>query len=262
MGDRFESTTQGDSNTAAMKPWWKTWPVLGVAALLVVLALGGGGMILGSKLGEAGGSETVPASPASGDASGGSSEAPADGEASVCRLTARADEVGKLETEAPETEWESLGNQLVTKKNATHGPGVVEDDGFRYCYARTPEGALFAAANFLTFGSSADSNLTTRAAQKLIDAGDRQEEIEASMTDGASGGGGSLVAYQVNRYSDEKATLTLVLEISGSKVAAPKDFVWSGGDWKISVPGVGGPAYQMEKIESLAGYVPWGVAHG
>lgn len=131
-----------------MKPWWKTWPVLGVAALLVVLALGGGGMILGSKLGEAGGSETVPASPASGEASGGSSEAPADGEASVCGLTARADEVGKLETEAPVTEWESLGNQLVTKKSETHGPGVV------------------------------------------------------------------------------------------------------------------GPAYQMEKIESLAGYVPWGVAHG
>lgn len=131
-----------------MKPWWKTWPGLGVAALLVVLALGGGGMILGSKLGEAGGSETVPASPASGEAGGGSSEAPADGEASVCGLTARADEVGKLETEAPVTEWESLGNQLVTKKNETHGPGV------------------------------------------------------------------------------------------------------------------GGPAYQMEKIESLAGYVPWGVAHG
>lgn len=245
-----------------MKPWWKTWPVLGVAALLVVLALGGGGMILGSKLGEAGGSETVPASPASGEASGGSSEAPADGEASVCGLTAREDTVGKLETEAPKTEWESLGNQLVTKKNETHGPGVVEDDGFRYCYARTPEGALFAAANFVAFGSSADSNLTSKAGQKLVDAGDRQGEIEAEMKKGGSGDSVPLVAYRVDAYSASSSTLTLVFDVDGTKVAGTLDFVWSGGDWKVRAPGTGNVVYRMEKVENLAGYVPWGVANG
>ncbi|MCT2043062.1 hypothetical protein M3D15_06915 [Pseudoclavibacter alba] len=245
-----------------MKPWWKTWPVLGVAALLVVLALGGGGMILSSKLGEAGGSESVPASPSS----GGSEAAPAvpagDGEASVCGLTAREDELGKLETEAPVTEWESLGNQLVTKQNDEHGPGVVEDDGFRYCYARTPEGVLFAAANFVTFGSSSDGNLTSKAAQKLIDAGDRQEEFEAQMKEGGSGGSAPIIAYRVDRYSASSATVTLVLEFEGTKVAGTLDFAWSGGDWKVRAPGTGNVGYRMEKIENLAGYVPWGVANG
>lgn len=242
-----------------MKPWWKTWPVLGVAALLVVLALGGGGMILGSKLGEAGGSETVPASPSSGDSEAAPATPAGDGEASVCGLTAREDEMGKLETEAPVTEWESLGNQLVTKKNETHGPGVVEDDGFRYCYARTPEGVLFAAANFFALGASADDERKSKIVDHLLVDNGRKDEF---LNDKSSAGGTTntrVAAYSFTSYTADRASVNLVLDVQGKYGKGTVDFEWVDGDWRLSPPGGGPVVYNVEQVDNLAGFVPWGV---
>lgn len=245
-----------------MKPWWKTWPVLGVAALLVVLALGGGGMILGSKLGEAGGSETVPASPASGEAGGGSSGAPADGEASVCGLTAREDELGKLETEAPKTEWESLGNQLVTKQNDEHGPGVVEEDGFRYCYARTPEGALFAVANAASM-MAGDAEVSRRTIEAyVLDGPAKDQMLEMSSTTSPGNAKPVIRGYRFDAYQSTHATLTLLLEKDGSFGSVTADAVWSQGTWQIKPAGDGHIVYNRQAVDNEAGFVMWGLSHG
>lgn len=244
-----------------MKPWWKSWPVLAVAGVLVVLALGGGGMILGSRLGGAG-KEPVPASSAPGGGEAAPASPSAGGEGSVCGLTAREDKVGKLATEAPKTEWESLGNALVTKKNETHGPGVVEEDGFRYCYARTPEGALYSITNAATLmGSSPD--IAKKAIDTYVVDGDaKQKMLQVAESPSSNSGPADIRGYRYDAYNGTTATVTLLLQKAGNFGAVTADATWSNGTWQIKPAGDGHIVYNRQAVQNEAGFVLWGLSHG
>ena len=81
-------------------------------------------------------------------ATASSSATPSD--ASVCGLTP-VEMSGTVST-APTATWALVGTTAAPSIKG-QGPGKVEEDGYRSCYARTPTGALLAAANYTALGS-------------------------------------------------------------------------------------------------------------
>lgn len=174
---------------------------------------------------------------------------------SVCGLTARTD-TNDIETTAPETEWEWVDAGFLTAQNDTHGPGVVQDNGVRYCYARTPTGALNAAYNAVTMGALFPHS---EFAAFVIVAGAVQEEMAASDTQPTPEGGTSEpAAFRITGYDGTNVSLDLVVENSDRLITVTFEMRWEQGDWRLVPLSNGQIMLNRAVIDSLAGYVPWG----
>lgn len=162
----------------------------------------------------------------------------------------------------PMAEWTLLGTMAVPQR-AGVGPGVVEDDGFRYCYAHTPEGALFAVANLVGMGDR--DLLGEKIASRSVAAGPGREAAIADEADGSSTRGNDLrlqiAGFRVLSYTGDRATLDLAFQLNtGASAAWALDVVWQDGDWKIQVTDDGQPTSLPTRIPDLSGYILWGGA--
>lgn len=189
-----------------------------------------------------------------------STSAPSDPEASVCGLTERKDSGGLVAAPTP-TDWD-LNGKVALPSSPAHGPGVTEQ-GARYCYSRTPEGALFAAAN--TFGWQTAGDLQ-KALTHSVAAGDGQkaagrllEGIDPS-TDLTQGGLVQVRGFRVLAYSGDSALVDVVVQVTAAETTALShtefELLWEEGDWRVRLA-PDGSVPRAEVVPDMTGYVPW-----
>lgn len=179
--------------------------------------------------------------------------------ASSCGLS---DGPQSVPSAAPRTNWD-LNGKMAAPSSKSYGPAHV-DRGVHSCFARNPDGAIFAAANFYTdaLGQGQINQVfvdrwfidgpAKRQAQRALDAN--------TPADGREPIPQQIVGYRIDSYSKARTTVTLVTQetagpSAGGLRATPTTVVWDRRDWRIDVDnsGVSTPT----RIPSLAGFTPW-----
>lgn len=175
-------------------------------------------------------------------------------EASFCGLDAVALS-GWLVT-PPEVEWALVGT-TAAPGSSRHGPGVLDEDGFRSCYARTPEGALLAVANIVAMGS--DPDLRPRIADALLAEGQGRDRAMRDIGEPpATNVRVQIQGFQVLDYTGETAVIDIAVRTSrDAHVSQVLTVVWQGGEWKAQVAPDGQFPVGVTQIPDLTGYVPW-----
>lgn len=178
---------------------------------------------------------------------------------SVCGL--KGHETSGTLNRAPEADWQ-LVNKIAVPTVEGSGPGTVEDDGFRYCYARTPEGALLFSANFLAMGS--DPRFEERLVEHLLAPGPGRERAQTAAGQGrgdAEDSGVQVAGFRMKNYTDEEATVDVLMQVvsgGGSAYAYQQfDLRWTDGDWRLITADDGGPRSDPQPVPDAAGFIPW-----
>jgi len=161
-------------------------------------------------------------------------------------------------TAASDTKWELVGT-VAAPTDPKVGPGKIDSDGFRSCYAHTPEGALFAAVNYVALAS--DSRNIPKLPD-LIAPGKGKDAALAQSTDAPTPSTTRLqvAGFKINSYNGSDATVDVVWAVTSqgnALVSFPTVLRWTGGDWKIVLNDDGQPPYGGSQLQSLGGYSPW-----
>lgn len=234
---------------------------------LVAAVLIGAIMVVGAVLGilnatRAGDDPSEPspttAEPAPSATSPSSTVEPAGNE-SVCGLEDGNSAEDALSA-APDAEWQFQGTTAYPT-SPTYGPGATDDNGVRYCFQRSPQGALFMAANAIPQGS--DPSLSSSWMDYALAKGPHREQLLDQLGSGGPGADGtrlSIVGFRLLHYDGETARVDLAVRGSAEGQAATLsgvyELVWQDGDWKINTE-VSQPL-DMATLPDAAGYVPWG----
>jgi len=225
------------------------WPAVGIVGVIVTL-----GLIL-SVLGIVGDRQTPPPAAAAPAAATDAAQQP-----SVCGLPDV--ELSGTVAEAPAAQWSLVGT-IAAPTVQGQGPGLIEDDGFRSCFAHTPTGAVVAAANLAAMGSYAP--LRPRFNREAIAPGPgRDAALAQQFSQGASTGVRyEFAGFRLLRYTPEQADVDLALRtITGSTFAATIYLAWAEGDWKARLADDGSDLSEVSPVSSLVGYIPWGASGG
>lgn len=224
------------------------WPAVGVVGVITAL-----GLIL-SVLGLfAGDHEPAPAAAAP-------TAAPDAAEPSVCGL--REVELSGTVDQAPAATWSMVGTIAAPTVDG-QGPGVIDDDGFRSCFAHTPTGAVVAGYNLAALGSY--DPLRSRFNAEAVAPGPGRDAVLADPPQGDASGGPRLefTGFRVLRYTGQQADLDLaMLSSTGQMFGFTLYLEWAEGDWKVRVADNGSDLSSVSPISSLAGYVAWGADSG
>ncbi len=176
---------------------------------------------------------------------------------SVCDLP--ASDATTLDTPPKNTEWEFVG-AMQAPSIPDVGPGIIEENGFRRCYAHSPEGALVAAANVLAMGT--DPNLVYDLNDKLVAKGPGRdavlEKLETNPPTSEDGVRLSIVGFQLMGYGPNHARIDLAVEGSnGTLASVTTDLAWEDGDWKVELDPTGQPIIPTAPLTDAFGYLPW-----
>jgi hypothetical protein len=181
--------------------------------------------------------------------------AAADPDPSACGLEGY--ETSNTLSSVPDTEWELVGTVAAPTAPNTIGPGVVEANGFRSCFAHTAVGALYAASNVVALGSV--SGLGEELTDKLVVKGPGRTAALAQA--GASGAATiryQIAGYNILSYDGTTAKIDIAVNTgSGDLVSFVQSMEWSEGDWKIVLSDDGGALIAPAPLASLGGYTPW-----
>ena len=109
--------------------------------------------------------QPAPAAPADTSAPAAPATSAAAAGKSICGLPSTSETALGA---APTSTWELVGKMAAPTDPTTIGPGTTDEDGFRSCFAHTPTGALYAAANIVALGSSPDQDEFKLADQLLV----------------------------------------------------------------------------------------------
>jgi hypothetical protein len=181
--------------------------------------------------------------------------AAADADPSVCGL--KGYEVKSSLGNAPKSKWELVGTIAAPTDLKGAGPGKIDTDGFRSCYAHTATGALYAAANFVALGSDS----TTRAKlPSLIAPGPGRDAAQAQSNASSDSAGyrAQVAGYKIDSYDGNNATVDLALNYStGQLVSLVLKLTWVEGDWKLVADDSGNLPIPPAALQNLGGYTPW-----
>ncbi|MEV7474252.1 hypothetical protein AB0N33_11115 [Pseudarthrobacter oxydans] len=182
------------------------------------------------------------------------------GSESVCGLKASSETaLGR----APQTEWALVGKIAAPNDPQSYGPGVEEQDGFRYCYAQSPTGALYAAANLIAMTSAGNPDLTAKVTEKLLVPGPGRDAAmkDAATTSSSSNSAATSVQFRgfvLKSYSPEKANVDVAMEGSNGVLGhAVLPMEWIDGDWKLAVADSGEMVNDFSQVRDLSGFIPW-----
>lgn len=201
----------------------------------------------------------TPTSSASTSAAPTTDTTAAAGGASVCGLDGAELATAQLTTAPDVDEWAYQGTTAYPV-SSVYGPGSTDAaGGFRYCFQRTPAGALFAASFILAAGTDQTSSAWI---EYFAAPGPYRDALlqEPSTDTGSTEARLRIAGFRLLAYDGESARvdLALVASTQGETVTASfvYELVWVDGDWKIdtSTPEPG----NFSTIPDLAGYVPWG----
>jgi hypothetical protein len=173
---------------------------------------------------------------------------------SICDLPG-IDASGTLST-PPAAEWTIVGT-MAAPSTTTTGPGVVDDDGVRSCYAHTIEGALYAVANAWAMGSDARLAPLAIAANTVPGPG-RDAAMAADTSRGSGGVSAQIAGFKILNYTDNEATVDIAFQLTnGTLTSFAATVAWSDGDWKGVLTDDGQPLFRPVLLQSLGGYTPW-----
>jgi hypothetical protein len=184
------------------------------------------------------------------------------GGASVCGLPGEVTETARLTSAPTVDEWAYQGT-VAYPVSAQYGPAATDEaGGFRYCFQRSPEGAVFAAVNavvqgadfetmgawldyFLANGPHRDTVLSQDAGTSTADQGVRIE----------------IAGFRLLAYDGQTARVDVAVRgaTGGQTVNLSMVYLlaWEAGDWKLSVTDPNAPI-NVANIPDLAGYISWG----
>ncbi len=245
-----------ESSDDQRSPW--SQPSYIAAALVVVLVLVAGVILAVTN---AGGDEDAPdtasPSPTSTQTAPEPTPSATPSSDSVCGLTG-TDPTDTV-VAPPQATWTLVGTTAVPTVEG-HGPGVVEEDGFRSCYSRAPTGALTAAANLA--GLTTDAATYPRIFEELTALGPGRDAALAQEPTLSSGGSRFQIAgFRMLQYTPERAKVDIALRVeSGALASFVVDLMWEAGDWKLDLAPNGELRSELSALPSLAGYVAWGGA--
>lgn len=191
------------------------------------------------------------------------SAAPSDSEsdeggASVCGL----DEVemsGTLDT-APEAEWKYL-DTVAFPASDTAGPGNDDPAETMNCFARTPEGAVFAAAAGMAQLSSPVHNVGW-IESNIVDGPVKDQMLSSAQGGGTASDGQSRTkfsGFKLLSYDGNTARVDLGVTGTGNGnsvyMSMIVPLVWEDGDWKMDFSDT--DAREPAELPNLAGYAMW-----
>lgn len=163
-------------------------------------------------------------------------------------------------TTTPAAAWELLGSVMVPTSPQA-GPGKVDADGVRHCYARTPTGAVFAAVGFtgaamtLAVERSAVAKLTVppAARQKAL------ATLDAGTDDGKSPYRAAFAGFRLMSYDGSTAAVDVAFTLPalGRSGAQMVNLVWQDGDWRVRLD-ADGHMPTSTLLVSTSTYVPFG----
>lgn len=229
-----------------------------VVALIVVV-----GTVLGiGALTDNDGTTPPPAvaAPEPGPSSSPESETDAEelpGGASVCGL--EGVETSGSVIAAPAVEWDLVGTTAAPTSEMA-GPGVVDEaTGARYCFQRTPEGALLAAATIAALGE--DPATQEAMGEHLVSS---EGPGRAAYLERVRGGAAAaptrlqIAGFNVLEYDGTEAAIDLAFTTSSNAVGAVLlPLVWENGDWKVRLSDDGQLPNPPVQLPNLAGYITW-----
>lgn len=238
---------QDDSSSPATRS--RNWLIAGgVLTLILILGIL---VTVSSLLGD----DTPPEPTPGADPSGSSPPTPTDPNASVCGLEAQQMQ-GNLNAAPKDVTWSLVGRVAVPASDA-HGPGVVEENGLRYCYAHTPEGALMMASNIYawTFIDDAEG-----VASQSIASGPGRAAALANAREAQDAPPAELIqirGFRVLAYDGDTAMIDIALQSeTGGYAHQALELHWEEGDWKLRVSPDGSMA-PASPLPGLTGYVPF-----
>lgn len=181
---------------------------------------------------------------------------PSAGDESVCGLEG-FETASSLEN-APDVRWELVGT-VAAPTDPDVGPGVIDRDGFRSCYAHTAQGALYFAVNYAAIGT--DATLRERLPELVAEGPGRDALAEAIAGAGDTGPAAQraqIAGFKIGQYDGSTATIDLAVNYSdGRLVSVPLKLVWEDRDWKMILTDEGQLPLAAAPLENLGGYIPW-----
>jgi hypothetical protein len=178
--------------------------------------------------------------------------------ASICGLNGEVLE-GTVD-EAPAAEWEFQGT-VGYPTSSVYGPGKTDVNEVRSCFERSPEGALFMAANAVAQGS--DRNTAEAWIHYALAEGPGRDALLSESVGSTATEGVRLqvAGFRVLSYDGATATVDLLIEGSAEgqnvTMSAVYFLVWENGDWKLSAEDSSAPV-DFAAVADSSGYVPWG----
>lgn len=177
------------------------------------------------------------------------------GEASVCGLR-RVQMTGTVAV-APAATWSLIGTTAAPSIKG-QGPGTVEETGYRSCYARTPTGAVLAAANYMAMGGYGP--VRKEFYEKATVPGPGRDALLRKPITGAGTGGVrvQIAGIRVLRYDGIQADVDVAIRTSNGAIGATvANLQWSGGDWKLRLADDGSELSPFVQLQSVSGYILW-----
>ncbi|RRD28999.1 hypothetical protein [Actinomyces bowdenii] len=254
--------TTADAGGAPAGPF--TRPGFIASALVVALVL-----VLGAVLGilrTAREEAAPPAGASTGDpvpAATASTPGPEGAGASVCGLGGEALGPARLDAAPQVDRWDYQGTTAYPVSQV-YGPAATSAEGYRYCFQRSAEGALLAAAGALATGT--DEALARTWIEYFLAPGPYREQLLGEAPARASGAApeGSarlrIIGFRLLSYTGDRASVDLAVWAStqGREITLSMVYhlQWSDGDWRLSSAS---PApLDVVTIPDAAGYVSWG----
>lgn len=200
------------------------------------------------------GSPAAPGRPATPDAASTTGQ-PAAG-ADSCSLP---DGDQAMPTKAPSADGWEVSHRVVVPRSSTYGPGKIDPDGFRRCFAHSPTGALYAAYNAIA--AIADQRQAIPTVRKLMLPGaDTEVLIRELAHDDPSGGSDAtqLAGYRLLDAGHDRATVMLAIPVESAYMSATLTLVWHDGDWRLQPPPPGEPVgAPFAQHRDLSDFVSW-----
>lgn len=190
--------------------------------------------------------------------SSGASSAAVDPNASICGLQTDLDTAPSR----PKADWQYEGTTAYPS-SATYGPGKTSPKGYRYCFAYSPTGALFAAANAMVQSTGEDATVW---ANYFVGKGPYRSHI---LNDDDGTGSGDvestrmrLDGYRMLSFSAKAAQVDLAYDVTDTNgtitASVVQSLVWQDGDWHYSA--ASSQPVNVGRIPDLTGYTAWGAS--
>lgn len=236
-----EPTMNEDQN-----PLTKPKFIISAVVVALIVALG----IILALLPRGGG--TPAAEPSTSGPTTASTQPSAAAAASICGLP--AGDQAKPATAPADTKWELVGKIAAPTSPTQFGPGKTEANGLRSCFAHSPTGALYAAANMTALSAAGKADLVYQ--QLAVPSPERDAVLKSSPTTAPNSVTAQMAGFTFRSYEADRAVIDLAFKgANGTFVSIPVPLQWYGGDWKFVVPATGDTG--ARQITDLGGYIEW-----
>lgn len=164
----------------------------------------------------------------------------------------------EIPTAPPKADWQIVYTAALPF-SLTAGPAVIVGDTAR-CFARSPEGALFAAVQITTRYFLARDGETVAREQTVPGPG--QEALLTALkqrgwSPARPGEVCQLAGFDFASYAPERAVISFATRCGKSLQLTQTTVAWSGTDWRVELQPDGSESPTSSVLPDLRGMTPW-----